>query len=403
MPGYIYEAVDDRGQVKKGRMSADSMGSFYKALRNEGQYCIKVKEVASAELVSSDGNGKGSIKPKELSIICKQMAIMLNSGITIIKCIDILYNQTEKPATKKVLWSVYENIQQGHSLSSAMRKQNNAFPTFMLNMIEAGEASGNIDSVMQKLADFYEKDVKLKNKITAAMIYPIILLCVSVVVVATLLVFVMPQFTGMFESAGADLPATTKILIGMSDFLQNYWYVVLIGGVLLVAAYKFLTMLQPVKREFDKIKLDIPKVGKLYKTVVAARFARTMFFLFSSGLSLIKSIELTARVIGNAYLDELLIGVKTDIQKGIPMSVAIQKIGVFPSMLISMLSIGEQAGSLEEVMSKTADFYDEESDAAITKMVSMLEPLMIVMLAGVIGFVVISILQPMMGMYDFIG
>jgi len=263
--------------------------------------------------------------------------------------------------------------------------------------------TGNVLTLTWKLADFYEKDVKLKNKISTAMIYPIILLCVSVIVVAILLVFVMPQFTGMFESAGAELPATTKLLLAMSDFLQNYWYVVIIVAVLCVAAYKFLSMLQPVKREFDKLILGIPKIGKLYVIVVAARFARTMYFLFSSGLSLIKSLELTARVIGNSYLDELLIGVKADIQKGIPLSVAISKIGIFPSMLVSMISIGEQAGSLEEVMSKTADFYDEESDAAISKMVSMLEPLMIVLLAGVIGFVVISILQPMMGMYSFIG
>lgn len=400
LPEFRYSVVDSKGQALSGVIEAENQEVCRKIIAQRGLFCLSVSPVSLASRNISFGSK--NIKPKELSVFCRQFSTMLISGISVIKSLDILYNQAPKSNFKDTIKKVYEGVQRGQSLSASLMAQNNAFPDFMVNMVEAGEASGTLDRVMERLADHFEKNLKTANKVKNAMMYPIILGVLTVCVVIILMVLVLPVFMEMFETSGVPLPLPTRILLTISNSLTGYWYVYLIVICSVSLIWMNFLKNENGRLKWDRYKTTMPLVGKLNLVVISARFARTMSTMMQSGIPLLKSLEITSRVLGNKYFEKSLVEISEDIRRGIPMSASIKKADIFPVMLSSMISIGEESGTLDDVLYKTAILYDEESDAAVAKMVGMLEPLMIIIMALVVGFVVISIIVPMFDMMKIV-
>lgn len=399
---FRYVVLNAKGETLTGNIEAESEDICRNIITQRGLFCL---EVSPASLASRSLNfgGKPKFKTKELNIFCRQFSTMLLAGIGVIKALDIIHSQTENQKLKKIIKNVYETVQKGQSFSSALKSQSPAFPELMINLVEAGEASGTLDKVMIRVADHFEKEQKTTNKVKGAMMYPIILGILTVGVVALLMIMVIPVFAKMFSSMNIELPIPTKIVMGTSGVLTNYWYIIII--VIFGASFFWTNYLKnPINRvKWDKFKTKIPAIGKLSVIIISARFARTLSTLMSSGIPLLKCLEIAGKVLGNKFFEGAVKNIREDIRKGTQLSTAIRKVGIFPLMLLSMITIGEESGTLDDVLHKTAIFYDDESDTAITKMVGMLEPLMIIVMAAIIGFIVISVMLPMMGMMQNVG
>lgn len=401
MPQYEYSAVDADGKVVNGVMEAAAQNQLVKRIKDQDLYLLSYVDKAEVNRRKLESSVK-KIKTKTLAIFCRQFSTLINSGITAVKSLDILYQQAERKELKDSLGKVYEGVQKGESMSEAFRRQGHAYPELFLNMLLAGETSGNLDSVLLRLADHYEKENKQNNKIKSSIMYPIILSVVTVIVVIIMLVFVLPTFTSMLTSTGGEMPATTMFLMNVSEFIKNYWW--LVGGILaiffiLMRAY---TRTEKGRLWWDSIKMRMPAVGKSLKMIYTARFTRTLSTLLSSGIQMLPAIDISSRVIGNKVIHDKLVATMEDIRKGVSLSLSLSKIEEFPPMVHNMVSVGEESGLLDDVLFKTAAFYDEESEAAIQRLVGLIEPVLIVFMAIVIGFIVISIYLPMMNIYNAI-
>lgn len=395
MPYYKYTAKDLNGNVYKGNVFAENEQAFYRGLKEEGLFCIK--KVITQE---KQEKAKKKLKSKEIAIISRQFSTMLNSGISVIKCIDILYQQAEKDHIKDIFLDIYDEIQKGNSLSSTLKNQGKTFPNLFISMIQVGEESGSLDTSLEKMAMHYDKEHRIGSKIKSAMIYPIILSIVSIAVLLLLMLYVIPTFFSMFEDVVETLPWNTKFLLASSRYLINNWQMILIFCAVLIGSMILLMRTATFKRYMDRIKLRLPIVGKLNKIILSARFAETLATLYSSGLSLIEGIEITQKVINNNYLDKGFIKVKQDIAKGTPLSISLNNLQIFPPMLSHMILIGEESGQLDEILEKTSKFYEQEADTAIQKLISLLEPIMIIILGMMVGFIIASIVPPMYSMYQ---
>lgn len=394
MATFTYVAKDMQGTIQKGTVNVENKEAFFATLRKNQLYCISYTEFSEKKSVKTT-----KIPLKKLVVLSRQFATMLESGVSLIKCIDILYQQAEDAKIKSVLLNIYEDVQKGNALSTSLRAQGKAFPNLFISMVECGEESGTLDQSLSRLAVHYESENKLQNKVKNAMIYPIILGVISVGVCLLLLLFVVPQFAEMFADYG-ELPAITQFLLNMSNALQNDWIFIILWVAILSVAFYMLLKTEGFRKWFDKVKITAPVVGKLNKIILSARFAETTATLYASGMSLIDVMDVTQSVINNSYIDEKYNIAKEDVSKGISLSDAMRQIGIFPPMLSNMILIGEESGRLEEVLDKTAAFYQEEADAAVQKMVSLLEPLMIVVLGLMVAFIVGAILPPM---YEMMG
>lgn len=398
MPEFRYVVADANGQTINGTLEADNEEVCRRIIGQRGLYCLELSETSLAS--RSLSFGKTKFTTADLNVFCRQFSTMLTSGISVIKSLDIMHSQTEKPQLKAVIKNVYENVQKGQSLSSAFKSQSKAFPDLLINMVEAGEVSGTLDRIILKVADHFEKDVKTQNKVKGAMVYPMVLGGLTIGVVTLMLVFVLPTFINMFKSLGAKLPLPTQILLAISGFITSSWYIIIFVGIAIAVAWMNYLKSSSGRLQWDTIKLKLPIVGKMNRTVACARFCRTMSTIMQSGIPLLKSLEVTARVLGNKFYEKALNEIKEEIRRGTPLSQAIKKADIFPMMLYSMVNIGEESGTLDEILAKTATFYDEEADAAISKTISMLEPLMIVIMALCVGFIVISIITPVYSMMN---
>ncbi len=401
MPQFRYVAVNAEGVRVNGLADADNLSMLQQALRGKGLFCTGAKEVEQ-----DGGSSKVSIKrvkTKELAVFCRQFATLITSGVTVVKGLDVLYQQTDDKNLKQIIGRIYDGVQKGELLSVSFRKQKEAFPSLLINMIEAGEASGTLDTVMNRMAAHFEKENKLQNKIKSAMTYPMVLACVAVVVVIVLITFVLPTFTNMITNVGGKVPPTTQFLMGVADFLKGYWYIVI--GVLVLGFFLWRAFLRSEsgRLKWDTFKLKVPILKKSLVLIYSARLTRTFSTLLFSGIQMLSAIEITSRIVGNQLIMNQMMSAREEIRKGITLSSAFKRITILPPMLQSMIMIGEESGMLDSVLEKTANFYDEESDSAIQRLVGLLEPLMIVVMAVIIGFVVISIALPMFGMYGAIG
>ncbi len=393
---FKYKAVGDNGQIIEGIFEATGEQEVINMLRNSNRMPISIEETGDSGASHSISFGK--VKKKDLAIFCRQFYTMLNAGVSIIKTLDILGKQSENKLMKKAIENVYNSVQKGMALSEAMKNMPKVFPPILINMVEAGEASGNLDTIMDRMAAHYEKEFKMENKIKGAMIYPMVLAVAATGVVVFLMVFVMPTFIGMFESSGVELPGPTKAMLVISNSMQNQWYVYIIAIVVLVFTIRLIGKSDGGALLFDTIKLRLPVFKNTNVKVATSRFTRTLSTLMSSGIPLIQGIDIVSRVIGNRYIRNKLESAKEEVRKGVPLSRTIKDTNVFPPMVDSMINIGEESGALDDILNKTADFYDEEVEAALQKMTEMMQPVMIVVMASIVGFIVLAIALPMFDM-----
>ncbi len=350
MPEYIFVSKDSVGKNYKGTLEADNITAFYRILSERGQFCVSVKQAGTAK--KSIEITPQRLKLKELAIFSRQFSTMLNSGLTVIKCLDVLYQQSTNKFMKSTILSVYEAVQKGDSLSKAMKMQKKAFPPLFLSMVAAGELSGSLDDVMKRMADQYEKDNRLKNRVQQALIYPAILSVMTVLVVIFMLTFILPRFMSMFSQFGGTVPAPTRFLLALSHVLTTYWFFIII----LVFVVGFLIYIwlrsEAGRYTWDKTKIKIPIFGKLMVIVISSRFSRTLASLFSSGMPIVQSLELVGSVLGNKFIEKQIENVSEDVRRGVSLSSAVRRINLFPPMLCSMLNIGEESGNLDDILTK---------------------------------------------------
>ena len=396
---FKYKAVTDIGETVEGTFEGQSTDEVISMLRGNNYLPVSVEELNEREVKSGITLGT-NVKKKDMAVFCRQFYFMLNAGISIVNCLDILEKQTENKILKKAIGQAYEDVQKGLTLSEAMKNNEKVFPLLLVNMVEAGEVSGNLDIIMDRMAIHYEKENKIENKVKSAFTYPVILIIVSVAVVVFLLTKVMPTFIGMFDSSGTALPGPTRYLLKMSARLENYWYVYAIVIPLVIVIVKFYIKSPSGKMFFDSIKIKFPGLKKTNIKIITSRFTRTLSTLLSSGIPLIQALEVVCRVVGNMVVSKGLEKGIENIKKGVSLSSTIKEIGVFPPMVYSMISVGEESGSLDEILLKTADFYDEEVETSLDKMTTMLEPILIVIMAFIIGFIVIAMAMPMFDMVN---
>ncbi len=400
MPNFKYQVLDSAGKSSSGVIDAASKNDAAKLLRADGKF------ITSLEV--DNGGGLGSyelfakLNTKELVLISRQLASLLSAGVTVIRALDMLYQQVESKRAKKCVGAIYESIQSGKTLSEAFKEQENVLPAIMINMVSAGEESGKLDEVMSRLAEHFTKAAKMKNKISSAMVYPKILAVVIILVTGGLMTFLVPKLATVIADLGGDLPALTKFVLNISNSMTHYWYVyiaVIVGVVLAFVTWK---KTEKGALQWATLMLKLPVIGKATRMNAAARFTRTMSTLLQSGISVLKALEITSATLDNKILEKKLYDARIDIRKGTSLSKAIRPIKEFPSMIIAMVAIGEESGTLDSILDKTADFYEDEADAATQKMTSALEPVMIIVMALIVGLVVGACAMPVFSMASFI-
>ncbi|WP_373484536.1 type II secretion system F family protein [Acetobacterium sp.] len=394
MPVYQYTAKNLQSQVVRGTMEASTAEVVRRNLRQNNEFALKIQEVQEYKTAYK-------LKPMEISDFSRQIASMLAAGITMIRAISIIEERDIKPAIKKVYGVLHKEIENGNTLSFAMEKTGGSFPELLINMYKSGEASGQMEETARKMAEHYEKEHKLRTKIKGAMTYPLILLGVTVIVVLLVFTLILPQFFTLFE--GIELPAITQLMINISSSMITYWYLYIIGTLAMIAMFGFLATLPTLKRGLDQLKLRIPRVGKLMKIIYTARFSRTLSSLYSSGLAMINALDISGSTIGNTYLQGQFPQVIELVRNGEPLSVSIQMIDGFDSKLVSTIYIGEESGNLDEMLSNVADAFDYEAEMATTRLVAFIEPMMIILMAVVVGGIMLSVMLPIMTLYKNIG
>lgn len=396
MAMYFYEGKKLSGERVKGALEAESENEVMLILRRQSVFPTKIMKEGNEGSVKIDFKLlRKKVRSKDLAIFCRQFGTTIGAGISVVECVDILRKQSENELLTEALNEVYEDVQKGLNLSSSMKKFRKVFPDMLVNMVAAGEASGALDVIMERMTKHYEKEHKLNMKIQGAMIYPIMLTVFSVAVCVILLNFVLPSFISMFESLGATLPLPTKILLKVSDFTKQFWYIfVLIVGLVVYGLRRSLSTAEG-KLRFDAIKLTMPIFGPVNRKVATARFSRSMSTMLSSGIGILEAVELVTKVLGNQALAKHIQESTERLKKGEGISGPLGQVKTFPPMMISMIRIGEETGALDKMLETTADFYDDEVDYAIDKMVQLLNPLILLIMATVVGAIVMSVALPM--------
>ncbi|HBI6974663.1 type II secretion system F family protein [Clostridium perfringens] len=400
MANFKYKAINSEGQRIEGSQSADSESQVREMLLSNQYYPLSIEKENSKNKISFSFNRK--VKLKDIAIFCRQFYVMLDSGLSIGKALNILIEQGEKPKIREALIGVNGDLKRGETLASSMRKRKDVFPNLLTSMIDAGERSGNLDIILKRMSEYYEKETKIRGKIKSAMIYPIVLGVVAIIAITFILTFVMPTFVQMFEENNVDLPMSTKMVLGTSKMLGKYGiiiFLILVTAIILLGKY---LKSEEGQYKLSIINLKIPVIKKLTQKIIVSRFTRTMGIVSSSGMSLVTSLEIVASVVGNKIAEKELLKVKEKVLKGEGLGDSIMKIKIFPPMLASMVKVGEEAGSLDSILDKTADFYDDELEREIQTATALIEPAMIVVMGIIIGFLLISILTPMFKMYNSI-
>ncbi|EJT6665026.1 type II secretion system F family protein [Clostridium perfringens] len=401
MANFKYKAINSEGQRIEGSQSADSESQVREMLLSNQYYPLSIEKENSKSKSSFSFNRK--VKLKDIAVFCRQFYVMLDSGLSIGKALNILIEQGEKPKIREALIGVNGDLKRGETLANSMRKRKDVFPNLLTSMIDAGERSGNLDIILKRMAEYYEKETKIRGKIKSAMIYPIVLGVVAIIAITFILTFVMPTFVQMFEENNVDLPTSTKMVLGTSKMLGKYGiiiFLILVTAIILLGKY---LKSEEGQYKLSIINLKIPVIKKLTQKIIVSRFTRTMGIVSSSGMSLVTSLEIVASVVGNKIAEKELLKVKEKVLKGEGLGDSIMKIKIFPPMLASMVKVGEEAGSLDSILDKTADFYDDELEREIQTATALIEPAMIVLMGVIIGFLLISILTPMFKMYNSIG
>jgi len=396
MPVFTFTGTDPQGKKVAGERLADSKAAVTMQLRREritpGAIKEKGKEFALPKL------GTGKVPVKDIAVFFRQFSVMIDAGLPLVQCLEILAANQENQIFQKCLTGVRQSVEGGSTLSNAMRQYPKIFDDLTTNMIEAGEAGGILDTILQRLATYVEKAVKLKSAVRSALIYPISVISIAALVVGCLLKFVVPIFANMFVSMGVDLPLPTKIVIGLSNFVGRFWWLVLGGLVLIFVAIKYIRKDPKGRYMFDKMLLNLPVLGTVLRKIAVARFTRTLGTLITSGVPILEGLTITARTSGNAVLEDALMKVRKAVEEGRTIVDPLKESGVFPNMVTQMIGVGEATGAMDAMLQKIADFYEDEVDAATKDMLTLLEPIMIGFLGVAVGGIVISLYMPLFSM-----
>jgi type IV pilus assembly protein PilC len=398
MPVYQYRARNRLGEMIAGSYETADKSDVVLMLREKGCYPVHIEEQRdNTAYLLSKGFGR-IVSFKDLAVFCRQFATVVNAGVPILASLDILRKQTENTKLRKTLENLYEEVQKGKGLSLVMGVHRDVFPELLVNMVEAGEVSGTLDRVMERMATHYEKEYKINQKVKNALVYPSLIASVAIVVVVFLVTVVLPTFTSMFQQMGAMLPLSTRVLMSISYFIRDRWMILIVFLAVFALIIRWYSNTRDGREFFDALKLRIPVIGNVNKKVVTARFARTLGALMSSGIPLLQGIEVTKKVVGNTAVLKGMEGLEQEIKGGRGLAEPIKRIEVFPPMLTHMVRIGEDTGTLDYILEKTADFYDDEVEGAVNRMTTLLEPAIIMVMAVVVAFIVISIVLPMFDM-----
>lgn len=403
MESFSYKAVSAAGKDVKGSVEAESREEAARKIKEQGLVPVSIGKQGALDKDVNIPIFKGKkIPARDMSVFCRQFASILKAGVSVINALEMLSEQTENKKLKEAIVNTQSNVEKGESLSDSMR-QNDAFPSILIDMVRAGEASGSLENSLTRMAIQFEKDAKLNGIVKKAMMYPIVLICVMIGVVIVMLTFVIPSFMTMFEDLDSELPATTKAILAMSNSLKNYWYIYIIVVVGIVVGIQMYKRTDNGKHNLDKLKLKIPVFGVLQTKSACASFARTMSTLLQAGMPMIDALEISASTMKNVLFYDGLEKVKNGVSLGLPLSNQLKATGLFPAMVVHMVGIGEETGNVEEMLTNSATYYEEEVEVQTQTLTSLMEPIIIVLMAFVVVLLIMAIYQPMIQLYNTLG
>ena len=399
MPTYVFKGRNRMGEVIVGERLADSRDMLRQLLRREQVMLTSVKEKGREIAVPKIGSRSKKVAAKDLSIFTRQFSVMIDAGLPLVQCLEILAQQQENKNFQMVLTQTRQDVEEGSTLAAAMARHPKSFDQLFVNMIEAGEAGGILDLILQRLSSYIEKIVKLRRDVMSAMIYPAAVIVIAVAVIAVIMVFVIPSFQSIFTGLlgpGELLPLPTRIVVGISEFVAGFGGLILLGIIAALAvAIRFYYRTPDGHRRIDYILLKVPIIGGILRKIAVARFSRTLSTLLSSGVPILQSLEITARTAGNMILEEAINKVRAGVERGESIVEPLKATEVFPNMVSQMIAIGEQTGALDAMLGKIADFYEQEVDSAIASLLTLIEPVMIGFLGVTIGSIVIAMYLPL--------
>ena len=403
MESFSYKAVSAAGKDVKGSVEAESKEEATRKIKEQGLVPVSIGKQGALDKDVNIPIFKGKkIPARDMSVFCRQFASILKAGVSVINALEMLAEQTENKKLKEAIVNTQSNVEKGENLSDSMR-QNDVFPSILIDMVRAGEASGSLENSLTRMAIQFEKDAKMNGIVKKAMMYPIVLICVMIGVIIVMLTFVIPSFMTMFEDLDSELPVTTKAILAMSNSLKNYWYIYLIVVVGVIVGIQMYKRTDNGKHNLDKLKLKIPVFGVLQTKSACASFARTMSTLLQAGMPMIDALEISASTMKNVLFYDGLEKTKNGVSLGLPLSNQLKATGLFPAMVVHMVSIGEETGNVEEMLTNSAVYYEEEVEIQTQTLTSLMEPIIIVMMAFVVVLLIMAIYQPMIQLYNTLG
>jgi len=400
MPTFRYNAMDVGGRTTTGTLDAESIDVVRNKLNELRYHVLSIAETRPRRSFTEWFNSIQRVKLRELVLFSRQFATMIDAGLSVVKCLDILQQQCKDVKLKEVIGQVKHDVASGASLTDAIGKHPRVFSSLYVNMIRSAEAGGILDKVLDRLAGFLEKEQEVRSKVKSAMMYPAVVFVFAILMLMALVFFVLPKFKMIFESMNLTLPLSTRALLGLSGFMTHFWYIFLMLVVGLIVAYKVYARTDRGKYHIDLLKLKVPIMGDLVMKTAISRFARTFGTLIASGVPVLRALEIVAETAGNVVVSQTINQTRASVKEGEKISTPLMGSKIFPVMVVQMIGVGEETGRLDQMLTKVSDFYDQEVDATLKGLTSLIEPLMIVGLGAIVGFIAVSVISPI---YQLVG
>ena len=403
MANFTYKALDQRGTSATGEIEGESKAAAAAALRNRGLTVLDLNEVKTGLAQMDIGGALTRIKPKDITVFSRQFATMVSSGLSMLRCLYVLEEQTENKKLAAVIGQIKDDVEAGISLSDALEKHPNVFNKLYVSMVRAGELGGILDEVLNRLATQLEKEDSIRRAVKSAMVYPIMIGTFALLVLIGMVMFLIPIFAGMYRDLGGELPGLTRLMVNLSDFLTGWWYIVFPAIIAVVWGIMRLKRTERGTELWDRFKLHVPMgIGEIVRKLAVARFSRTLGTLVSSGVPILQAIEITGQAAGNVVIEKAMKDVQQSIKEGQSITGPLEKVSVFPAMVTQMIAVGEETGSLDAMLGKVADFYEDEVDASVKSLTSILEPILMIGVGGIVGVVVIAMYLPIFNMMNIV-
>jgi type IV pilus assembly protein PilC len=395
MATFVYRAVESTGKTVRGRIEAENQQAVLTKLRERNVQVLDVTESKTGGLSALRMNRVGKVKLNALVVFSRQFATMIDAGINVLKCLDILENQTKDPVLKTVIGEARRDVVGGSSLTEAVQKHPRVFSKLYVSMIKAAEIGGILDQILDRLATFLEREQEITGKIKGAMVYPTVVLVFAIGMVFAMMVFVLPTFKDIFADFGGKLPAITSMMFALSSFMRNFWYLVVASPFAVFSGFKYYYSIDSGRWNLDRLKLKVPIIGELVQKMAISRFSRTLGTLVNSGVPMLRALEIVSETAGNVVIAKAVTDARNCVREGQKISAPLEASGMFPPMVTQMIDIGEETGRMSDMLIKVATFYDQEVEVAVKALTSLIEPILIIFLGGIVGFIVASIMVPM--------